>query len=130
MTDLYGIVDDYILRRANIENYKNGRAKIGCIIISESFDLFGINHYNIDSKFNSRHAEVDAVTKLKYTEKQKKVKIIVFRTNNKGDKLLMAKPCEHCVQEIRRTLKFKNYKLDKNRCYYTNENGIIESIKI
>jgi cytidine deaminase len=130
MNRLYDITDDYILRRSNIKNYKNGRAKIGCIISSDAFDLFGINHYNIDSKFNSRHAEVDAVTKLRYTEKQKQITIIVFRTNNNGDKLMMAKPCEHCVLQIRRTLKFKNYKLKGNKCWYTDIDGNFSCIKI
>ena len=130
MNNLHDIADDYVLRRAHIENYHNGRAKIGCVIVSDSFDIFGINHYNIDTKFNSRHAEVDAVTKLKYTEKQKQITMLVFRTNNKGDKLLMAKPCKNCVREIRRTLKFKNYKLKANKCYYTDEEGNFSYIKI
>ena len=130
MNRLHDITDDYVLRRSNIENYKNGRAKIGCIIVADGFDIFGINHYNIDTKFNSRHAEVDAVTKLRYTEKQKQISMIVFRTNNKGDKLLMAKPCKHCIFEIRRTLKFKNYKLKANKCYYTDEDGKFSYIKI
>ena len=47
----------------------------GCKIIADGFDIFGINHNNIDTKFNSRHAEVDAVTKLHHTEKQKQMNI-------------------------------------------------------
>ena len=127
---LHSIADDYILKRANIENCHNGRAKIGCVIVSDGFDIFGINHYNIDTKFTSRHAEVDAVTKLRYSEKQKQIIMLVFRTNNKGDKLLMAKPCDNCVKSIRKTLKYKNYKLKANKCYYTDREGKFSYIKI
>ena len=130
MNNLHDIVDDYVLKRASIENCHNGRAKIGCVIVSDSFDIFGINHYNIDTKFKSRHAEVDAVTKLRYSEKQKQVTMLVFRTNNKGNKLLMAKPCDNCVRTIRKTLKYKNYKLKANKCYYTDREGKFSYIKI
>ena len=45
MNRLHDITDDYVLRRSNIENYKNGRVKIGCIIIADGFDIFGINNF-------------------------------------------------------------------------------------
>tara|TARA_B110000444_G_scaffold42817_4_gene38727 strand:+ start:19648 stop:19902 length:255 start_codon:yes stop_codon:yes gene_type:complete len=67
------------------------------------------------------HAEVDCVERLKKSEKKTSINLIVFRTNNKGDKLMMAKPCENCMRVIDFTLKKKNYKLKK--IIYTNEDG-------
>ena len=69
------------------------------------------------------HAEVDCVERLKKSEKMSPINIIVFRTNNNGSKLMMAKPCENCLKTIDFTLKRKNYKL-KKLCY-TDENGTI-----
>lgn len=62
--------------------------------------------------------------KLKKTHKQKDLCVFVFRTNNKGDKLMMAKPCENCYNSIHLSLKKKNFKL-KN-IYYSDENGNIK----
>ena len=50
--------------------------------------------------------------------------------NKSGTKLCMAKPCCNCVKGIKETLKKKNYKLRGNRCWYTNETGNFEYIKI
>ena len=69
------------------------------------------------------HAEVDCVLRLKKSEKISPINLIVFRTNNKGDKLLMAKPCDKCLQTIDFTLKKKNYRLKK--LWYSDENGKI-----
>lgn len=69
------------------------------------------------------HAEVDCVNRLKKSEKISTINLVVFRTNNKGDKLMNAKPCECCLKAIDFTLKRKNYKL-KKLCY-SNENGEI-----
>ena len=54
------------------------------------------------------------------------INIIVFRTNNKGDKLMMAKPCQNCLTTIDITLKKKNYNLKK--LIYSDENGNLVNI--
>ena len=95
------------------------------------FYAFGVNQYNINNKASANnkdniHAEVDCVSYLKKSEKNVPINILVFRTNNKGDKLMNAKPCECCLKTIDFTLKKKNYKLKK--IFYTNECGIICSI--
>lgn len=92
------------------------------------FYAFGHNQYNINYKACENnndciHAEVDCVFKLKKSEKPSPINILVFRTNNQGDKKMMAKPCENCLKTINFTLKRKNYKL-KKLCY-TDENGEI-----
>lgn len=67
------------------------------------------------------HAEDDCVSRLKKSEKCQPINLVVFRTNNKGDKLMMAKPCQNCMKTIDFTLKKKNYRLKK--LIYTDENG-------
>ena len=66
---------------------------------------------------------MDCVEKLKKSEKCKPIILIVFRTNNDGNKLMMAKPCQNCLHIIDFTLKRKNYNL-KKLCY-SDENGQI-----
>ncbi len=99
-------------------------------IIGIGFYAYGINRYNIDLKFSTIHAEIEAVNKLRFSEKETSIKMIVFRVNNSGTKLCMAKPCCNCVKGIRRELKRKNYKLKANRCFYTDEYGEFKFIKI
>jgi hypothetical protein len=92
------------------------------------FYAFGHNQYNLNNKASEKnkdciHAEVDCVNQLKKSEKVSTINLIVFRTNNIGNKLMNAKPCECCLKTIDFTLKRKNYKL-KKLCY-TDENGEI-----
>ena len=92
------------------------------------FYAFGVNQYNVSFKASAKnndciHAEVDCVTNLKKSEKPQPLNILVFRTNNKGDKLMMSKPCENCLKTIDFTLKKKNYRLKK--LSYTDEEGNI-----
>ena len=85
------------------------------------FYAFGFNQYN---RHNNIHAEVDCMNRLKKMEKLTDISIIVFRTNNRGDSLLMSKPCDNCMRSIRHTLNWKNYRL-KN-LYYTDNNRFIK----
>jgi len=62
--------------------------------------------------------------KLKKTHKPKNISIFVFRTNNKGDKMMMAKPCQNCCNAIDFNLKKKNFKL--KTIYYSDEQGEIK----
>ena len=92
------------------------------------FYAFGHNQYNLNNKAcaenkDNIHAEVDCVNHLKKSEKITHINLIVFRTNNNGDKLMNAKPCDCCIKTIDFTLKQKKYKLKK--LYYSDENGNI-----
>ena len=69
------------------------------------FYAFGVNQYNIlnnksDKNYDCIHAEHDCVRRLKKSEKCQSINIVVFRTNNKGDKLMMSKPCCNCLKTI------------------------------
>ena len=86
----------------------------------------GINYYNIDDKYTSIHAEVNAVQKLPTTQKRVKVDVFVFRTNRKGNILTMSKPCDNCMNYIHKNLAMKGYRL--NRIYYTDFQGYLQYI--
>ena len=87
----------------------------------------GINKYNVDNMNGTIHAEVDAINHMKETKKRKKVNLFVFRTNNKGDKLMMAKPCQNCMRYINTNIQKKGYRL-KNIYYSDYEGNIIKLI--
>ena len=82
---------------------------------------------NMKTRDDCLHAEVDCVSRLKKTEKIVPISLVVFRTNNKGDKLMNAKPCQNCVETIDFTLRQKNYRL-KKLCYSDDE-GIFRNYK-
>tara|TARA_B100000963_G_scaffold358847_1_gene384538 strand:- start:15716 stop:16159 length:444 start_codon:yes stop_codon:yes gene_type:complete len=94
----------------------------------------GFNKYNIDNRSsvvepNNCHAEVDACMKLQFNktpEKKIKVNLIVFRSNPKKNRLLMAKPCNNCIKTMNYMIHKKGYIL-KN-VYYTDDNGNICSL--
>lgn len=133
MNQLKTYTQCYSCERLKIKNDHNGRAYIGCVIYHKKNCLsFGVNQYNIDFKFNTIHAEVDAVNKLKNktTNKKKKVIMIVFRINKDKYEYCNAKPCINCVRFIQNNLKKKNYVLKGNKCWYTDENGDFKYIII
>lgn len=87
------------------------------------FYAVGVNEYNIDLKFNTIHAEVNAVRSASQQKKPKKVNMIVFRVNKKGE-YVMSKPCNCCMRTISIELKNKNFKC--NKIYYTTQEGNIK----
>ena len=58
--------------------------------------------------------------KLKISTKQKKVYLLVLRTNRRGDCLMMAKPCNNCIKKSTKLITDKGYKL--KGILYSNEN--------
>ena len=94
----------------------------------------GFNKYNTDNRTaaehpNNVHAEVDACMKLKFNqnpEKRKKVYLIVFRSNPKKNRLLMAKPCNNCIKTMNYLIHKKGYIL--KGVFYTDDNGNICSL--
>ena len=82
-----------------------------------------INYYNVDLNSTSLHAEVVAVNRLRphHGKRPKKIHIIVLRTNNKGDRLMLAKSCESCMKYMRRELPKKGYHVQK--AWYSNDEG-------
>lgn len=74
------------------------------------------------------HAEMDALNKVKYLLKCKKIKktkmnLIVLRVNKSGG-LCESAPCYHCTREL-----FKNKYIKIDKLYYSNSNGNITCIK-
>lgn len=98
--------------------------------IDSVFYATGMNYYNIDLNGTSLHAEVDAVNKLKPNNKsqQKKINLIVLRTNNKGDRFMMAHSCQPCLNYMKNELEKKNYKV--HNAWYSNEDGLFTKFNI
>ena len=94
------------------------------------FYATGMNYYNIDLNGTSLHAEVDAVNKLKSNSKnqKKKINVIVLRTNNKGDRFMMAQSCQPCLNYMKQELDRKNYKV--HTAWYSNEEGLFTKFNI
>jgi len=94
------------------------------------FYTVGYNQYNV-GKFNghfydSLHAEVDAMQKLKINtnkNKLKKINLFVFRINNFME-FRNARCCNNCINSIYKIAKKKKYKI--NKIHYTDDNSIIE----
>lgn len=89
----------------------------------------GHNQYSV-GKFNgtffeSIHAEIDAMNKLKYntSKKPKKINLFVFRVNNFGE-VRNAKCCNNCKTNIYKIAQIKGYNI--KHIYYTTNNNNIE----
>ncbi len=108
-----------------------GYAYIGCIacdLKKQKIYSSGMNLYNTDlnSKFKRCipqvvHAEENTVEKLKVSEKNKPIDIVVFRTNKSGSDLRMAKSCTNCKHVMNKILIQKNWK--PRKLIFTDENG-------
>jgi hypothetical protein len=72
------------------------------------------------------HAEVDAMLKLPYQKKEKKISLAVFTTNKDGTILRMSKCCDHCLKSIQVIAKRKHYKI--KHIYYIDEMGLLKII--
>jgi cytidine deaminase len=121
---------EYSIKRSKILNENNGKAYMSCIIIDKvnhNVIQSGINYYNINKKYISLHAEVNAVNNLVFTKKKKKINIFVFRTNKQGNILTMSKPCENCIEYMCNNIHTKGYKL--HNIYYTDFDGQINIYK-
>lgn len=89
----------------------------------------GTTNYDIDLGIKrgmfprTVHAEVDACMKLKVSHKKReeKVSLVVYRTNRKGDCLMMSKPCNNCIIKTHKILNSKGYQLKS--IYYINTDG-------
>lgn len=93
------------------ENNWNGVTCYGC----NSNEFF----YNMPSK----HAEMDAITKIKkWKNMHDKFDMLVVRFNKTGD-LSESRPCPHCVQFMQ-NFSYKSNKKIKN-IYYSTKEGVI-----
>ena len=69
---------------------------------------------NEDSCQHHLHAEMDALSKIRFTDELNKAVIYVFRKNN-NDKLAMSRPCPGCMARIK--------DVGIKKVYYTTEFG-------
>jgi len=126
------ILEKYKIIRYKIDNDNNGHHKIGCLILDKSYRnlySFGYNKYNIDKFNRSLHAEEDAINKLRFTNKNKKVNILIFRISNDCKKIMLGEPCYKCINIINEGLKYKGYNLNKLFCTDINGEIIKKNIK-
>lgn len=70
------------------------------------------------------HAEVDALLRLPYQARAKKISLGVFTTNRQGTSLLMSKCCKQCETSIKILCRKKKYIL--KRIYYIDEKGQVQ----
>ena len=80
-----------------------------------------MNMHFRDSIPQTVHAEENTVNKLKVSEKNKPIDIVVFRTNKNGSSLLMAKSCNNCKRIMNKILISKNWK--PRKLIFTDDNG-------
>jgi hypothetical protein len=95
-------------------------------ILSIGYNKYNIENRTLSKKPDNCHAEVDACMKLQFNneqKKRKKVYLIVFRSNTKKNRLLMAKPCNNCINNMNFIINKKGYIL--KGIYYTNNEGNI-----
>ena len=90
------------------------------------FYAWGYNKYQIDLKNGTIHAEEDAINKLKFTKKNIKVNVLIFRVG-KNKKILSGKPCLNCQKILRNKIWKKGYNLKK--VIYTIETNKIGILK-
>lgn len=122
------LLNKYCDIRFKIENDNNGHHKIGCLIFDKSYNIcsFGYNKYNVDKFNRSLHAEKDAINKLKFNSKNKKVNVLIFRISNDNKNILLGLPCSNCKNSLILGIKNKGYNLKK--IYYTDNEGIIAKL--
>lgn len=97
--------------------------------LAAMFTAMGIINYDIDLGIKrgdfprTVHAEVDASMKLQICHKKRreKVSLVVFRTNRKGNSLMMSKPCNNCIIKTHKILYSKGYLLKS--IYYIDTCG-------
>ncbi len=80
---------------------------------------------NLSGNDPGKHAEEDAITKLKPLERKKhlqNINMLVIRFS-KNNKMQNSKPCANCIETMQILPEKKGYRI-KN-IYYSNENGVI-----
>jgi hypothetical protein len=91
-----------------------------CII----FYGVGFNKYETTINHGNIHAEVDALLKLPYQQKPKKISLGIFTTNKQGTILRMSKCCINCERSIQIICKKKKYII--KHIYYIDEEGQLQ----
>jgi tRNA(Arg) A34 adenosine deaminase TadA len=84
---------------------------------------------DIDGKFPSIHAEINALNKIKLINKRKKrlenINMLVIRLS-KHNKLQNSKPCANCIKQMKTISEKRGYKI-KNIYYSNNNEELVKS---
>jgi len=116
--------DDFIeqlILKAKTSNLNNKHS--ACLIKNKSVYSFGVNKYMKSIRvgdqlgFLTIHAEVDAILNMNKKCFLEGLDIIIIRINNKTNELKNSRPCNACIEQMR--------KKGIRRAYYSNEKGEI-----
>jgi len=121
----------------------NSQMHIAITFVGNKFEVGSIMSFGINYPVNI-HAEMNAIDNIPSAKSKKNMSILVLRVTKSG-KLVMSKPCKHCVSSLyNKIYKFDNYRNDgfnksfnfENKynkikyIYYSNENGLIVREKL
>ena len=115
------LLDIYKCKRYHGNDHR-GHKNIGCVIFRNGIvESYGYNLYNTNKWHGSIHAEEAAINKLKKSNKNKKVDVLIFRINKSYEKIMTCLPCNECKRRLKFDIDKKGYNLNKIFCTYVNK---------
>lgn len=120
------ILSTYKYKRSH-ENDHKGHKNIGCVIFrNEIVESYGCNLYDTNHWHGSIHAEHHAINKLKQSNKNKKVDVLIFRINKSYKNIMTCLPCDNCKKRLKFDIYKKGYSLNKIFCTHINEENKLD----
>ncbi len=89
----------------------------GSNAISTGYNKIKNNTFCEHNGYYSTHAEIDALSKLRFDEDNDKINILVIRLNRSG-KLMYSRPCEKCMGILRNCFNVR-------KIFYSINDGMI-----
>lgn len=129
---LYNIADKLIEK--NKEIHHNSKYKHAAVVFlhNNPYSILSYGYNNIryycpkHNQGTSIHAEVQAMLSLKINTSNKKININMLVIRYSAEELNISKPCQNCVDSIKKYAEMKNYCI--NVIYYSDEQGYIQKI--
>ena len=105
----------------NPKGHLSALTKGGKVIAYGESNLGGVPRF-CAHRGQSCHSEMEVLKYIQTEDKRKIRKYVMWniRWTKNGD-IVNSKPCIHCINTIKKTLKYKNYTLKK--FWYTDESG-------
>lgn len=116
----FDVVIDTLIMKARTSDLSHKHS--ACLIKNKSVYSFGVNKYVKNIKLGNQvgfltiHAEIDAILNMDKRSFFEGLDIIIIRIN-KSNHLRNSRPCNACIEKMR--------KKGIRRAYYSNENGEI-----